>query len=72
MLTPEHAKRIDQLAAACKAIYREVQKTQGELKTAGIVFPDSLPILLDQLNNTVDSLFVILNTPHVKRDENPA
>lgn len=69
MTIPEEtAKRLDQLAAACQAVGREIRKTQGDLKTAGIVFPDSVPILLDQLDNTIDCLFVVLNKPYVETD----
>lgn len=67
-LNPDQAKRLDQLANACKLIDREVIKLQGELSTSGIKFPDSLPIVLDQLRNAIDPLFVILNQPHLKVD----
>lgn len=67
-LTPEIVKRLERLALACQAVDREIRKAQGELTEAGIRFPDSLVILLDQQRNTLDALFVILNTPHVKAD----
>lgn len=68
VLTEPQRKRLDQLAAASKAVEREIRKLQGELGSAGIRFPSALPVLLDSLNNTVDSIFVILNTPHIEAD----
>ena len=67
-ITEAQHKRLDQLANACKAVMREIRKLKGELGESGIKFPDSLPLLLDRVDMDVDAVFVILNTPHLKKD----
>lgn len=68
VLSETSRKRIDQLAAACKAIDREIRKLLGELASEGVKFPSALPLALDLLSNILDAIFVILNKPHIEAD----
>lgn len=71
-LTPEQALKLDQLQAACKAVYREITKLQIDLRASGIQFPAALTILLDQQRDNLDSIYLILNPVHLKADaKNP-
>lgn len=63
-----HLKRIDQLAAACKAIERESKKLQSELAGLGVKFPSGLTVSLDMINLSADCLYLILNPIHLKAD----
>lgn len=63
-----HRIRIDQLAAACKAIERETKKLQAELAAEGHKFPSGLAVSLDVLNVSVDCLYLILNPKNLSAD----
>lgn len=73
-LPADVSKRIQQLAAACKAVTREIHNVRPSLAEAGYRFPHSMDTELTHLDLAVDSIFCILNEPHVEKvdAENPA
>lgn len=62
-------KRIDQLYLGCRAIHREVRKTQTDCHVAGVRFPDSLDICLGSLEYNLDQVALLLDERILAEDQ---
>jgi hypothetical protein len=76
-LPPPIMQRATQLASACHAVAREIRKFRGEMVLAGVKFPHALDTELVHLDMSVDSIYIILDKPHLTsaaqvNAENPA
>lgn len=59
-IPPHHEARLKQLAAACKALNREVVKLQGEMFKDKILWPEPLIVVLSDFDRELDRMTYML------------
>lgn len=64
-LPADVAQRATQLAGACRAVAREIRKLKTQMHEGGVNFPHALDTELVHLEMSVDSIYVILDQPHL-------